>query len=105
MENKNKAHKFGHLSEFVDDLAEIKRIKALIFKMDWDFSPLQNVNDSDGCYIQSILWLCDLDDIWEQMEDCGRVDYLDGEEAREILRVVNQLNTLMLKNDLEFIFI
>lgn len=100
-----KPYKFGYLNELITDEVEYKKAHELLNKMDWSFSPLQNVNDTDGCYIQSILWLCDLADVWEQMEECGRADYNGGHEAKEIQAVVNHLNVLMVENDLDFIFI
>ena len=99
-----KPYKFGYLNELITDEVEYKKAYELLNKMDWSFSPLQNVNDTDGCYIQSLLWISDLVDVWEQMEECGRVDVLP-DEAKEIQAIVIHLNFLMIENDLEFIFI
>ena len=94
-----KPYKFGYLNELITDEVEYKKAVNTLNSCDWGFSPIQNVNDSDGCHIQSLLWLCDLDTLWEQLEEAG------GHEAKEIQAVVNHLNVLMVENDLDFIFI
>ena len=91
--------KFGYLSDLITDEVMYKEATDALNSCDWNFCSIQNVNDMDGCYIQSILWLCDLADVLEQLEEAG------GTEAKNIQAVVNHLNVLMVENDLDFIFI
>lgn len=94
-----KPQKFGYLSDLITDEVMYKEAADALNSCDWNFCPIQNVNDMDGCHIQSLLWLDDLTTLWEQLEEAG------GTEAKNIQAVVNHLNVLMVENDLEFIFI
>jgi hypothetical protein len=106
-----KAGKHAHLYEVFNDYNECEKNRQLLRGVE-ACEGLQYINDGSGDYIQSILWLDDCVDMWNDLQDSIDMHVnFDGQPQEAIEKyklqqaIINHLSVFMVENDLDFIFI
>jgi hypothetical protein len=97
------SYKYSHLFELITDDCECNDARKTLLNMPTMVTP-QNVESSDGDYIQSILWLDCIEEVLEELDELIEEEP-SNENLTSIQTLLNSLGDKMRENDINFLFI